>query len=362
MSVEKWVRPNVLSMAGYQPGEQPKAGEKVIKLNTNENPYGPPPAVMQAMAEALTDDTMRRYPAPDAYAVREAAARALGHGLTPQQVIVGNGSDDLLTMILRTFIDPNDLVATMDPTYTLYAPLTTIQGGRYTEVAWDAGDNLPLEKLVALKAKVIFVTRPNAPTGHVIPLQDVAELCRRTLDQGVVILDEAYGDFAEDHGLPLLKDHSNLIVTRSASKSLSLAGMRIGFGFMAQELALQMHKVRDSYNVDHVAQMAALAAFNNLHAYAPRIAEICKQRQESHQALTARGFTVRPSQANFLLAKIPAGPLDGPGWLAALKQRRILVRYFAKDPQLAGWLRISIGTTEEMAALMQAIDEIMLSN
>ncbi|MEG3638109.1 histidinol-phosphate transaminase [Magnetococcus sp. PR-3] len=358
MSVQRWVRPEILAMAGYKPGEQPKPGERVIKLNTNENPYGPPEAVKAAMHAAINDD-LRLYPTPDGYLVRQAAARTLGHGLTPEQIIIGNGSDDLLTMILRTFVGQNDVVAAMDPTYTLYEPLTIIQGGDYQQIPWLEQGALPMDDLVALKAKVIFVTRPNAPTGHLVPLEQVAQLCKATQQTGVVILDEAYGDFAEDHGLALLADHSNLIVTRSASKSLSLAGMRIGIGFMHPDVALQMHKVRDSYNVDRLAQVALWAAYENWEAYLPLIAQIKKRRDWTHQQLVERGFTITASHGNFVLAQVPKGELDGLQWLEALKKRGILIRYFGNDPNLTAFLRITIGTEEEMAILITAIDEIM---
>ncbi|WP_041641455.1 histidinol-phosphate transaminase [Magnetococcus marinus] len=358
MSVQQWVRPEILAMAGYTPGEQPKPGEQVIKLNTNENPYGPPEAVKQAMHAAIHDN-LRRYPSPDGYGVREAAARVLGHGLTPEQIILGNGSDDLLTMLLRTFIDPGQVVASMEPTYTLYEALVTIQGGCYRSVPWQPDGGLPLEGLVALQPKLIFVTRPNAPTGHVVPLEQVAALCQAVAQSAVVVLDEAYGDFAEDHGLPLLAAHPNLIITRSASKSLSLAGMRIGIGFMHADVALQMHKVRDSYNVDRVAQAALLAAYENWSDYAPLIARIKQQRQWTTTQLRKRGFEVKDSYGNFVLARVPQGGLDGLQWLESLKKRGILIRYFGSIPQLSEFLRITIGTEEEMALLMTAIDEIM---
>ncbi|WP_085442629.1 histidinol-phosphate transaminase [Magnetofaba australis] len=359
MDVTQWTRPAVLGMAGYAPGEQPQAAERVIKLNTNENPYAPPQAVLDAMGAAL-GDALRLYPEPDSRSVREAAARAYGHGLQPQQVVAGNGSDDLLTIILRTFVDPGETVAALDPTYTLYEPLVTLQGGRYASAPWREDGGLPVDELAGLRAKVIFVTRPNAPTGHVCALSEVVELCTKTQAHGVVVLDEAYGDFADDHGLGLLPDCPNLIVTRSFSKSMCLAGARIGLGFMSVAIAEQMHKVRDSYNLDRVAQVAATAALDNLDAYAPLIAKIKSERARLTAALRQRGFDAPESQANFVLAKIPAGALDGRGWLAALRQKGILVRYFGHDPRLSDKLRITVGAPHENDALLAAVDGILV--
>ncbi|MBF0369140.1 MAG: histidinol-phosphate transaminase [Magnetococcales bacterium] len=360
MSLHKWVRPNVLALAGYVPGEQPSPRQTLIKLNTNENPFPPPEAVLTAIRETSRGDRLRLYPEPSARLVREAAAAA--YGLSPEEIVVGNGSDDLLTMILRTFVDPGEGVAAPDPTYTLYAPLTQLQGGRFIPVPWAGGERfeLPISALADTGAKVIFLPRPNAPTGHVNSLEEVARLCQAA--PGVVVLDEAYGDFAMDNGLPLLPDHDNLIITRSFSKSLSLAGLRIGLGFMSREIATQMHKVRDSYNLDAVAQAAATAALENLSTCEKNTRIIRQERQRLTQNLQERGFQVIPSQANFILTTIPTGKRDGEGWLADLKTHGFLVRYFGSDPNLADKLRITIGTPEEMDRFLGVVDQLLENN
>ncbi|MBF0623833.1 MAG: histidinol-phosphate transaminase [Magnetococcales bacterium] len=353
MSLERWVRPCIYGMSGYVPGEQPAAGQRVVKLNTNENPHAVPPVVLEALAVALNEG-LRLYPPPDAAPVREAAARAFG--VDARGVVAGNGSDDLLTMIMRACVDPGETVAAPDPTYTLYPTLTRMQGGNYQAVPWLEDGGLPVAALAETGAKVIFVTRPNAPTGHAVPLAQVAALCRTA--PGVVVLDEAYGEFADDHGLPLLAEHPNLIVTRSFSKSRSLAGLRIGLGFMSPALAEQLHKVRDSYNLDRLAQVAAVAVLEHLPAFQFAIETVKAERIRTTLSLTARGFRVAPSQANFVLAQIPAGPLSGAEWVALLKERGILVRHFPADPRLADKLRITIGTAAEMSALLAAVDWI----
>ncbi|WP_193771391.1 pyridoxal phosphate-dependent aminotransferase, partial [Candidatus Magnetaquicoccus inordinatus] len=208
MNIRRWVRPEVLAMAGYQPGEQPDGARPFIKLNTNENPYPPPAAVLQSLAQA-DFNRMRLYPEPSARPVREAAAAA--YGLHPEQILVGNGSDDLLTILMRTFVAPGASVAVPEPTYSLYHSLCQIQGAQCIGIPWHTDWQLPLPELVAQQPALIFLARPNAPSGHVVPLATVSALCAQT--PGVVVLDEAYVDFAEDNGLSLLEKHDNLLLT-----------------------------------------------------------------------------------------------------------------------------------------------------
>lgn len=354
MTVEKTVRPAVQKMSGYTPGEQPKSTQRIIKLNTNENPYPPPAAVLKAIAEAA-NERLRLYPEPSSRPVREAAGRA--YDLHPDQVLVGNGSDDLLTIILRTFVDAGQVVASADPTYSLYQTLTAIQDGIFKSIPWDAAGALPIQALIETGARVIFVVRPNSPTGHAVPLDTVSELCEKA--PGVVVLDEAYVDFCADNGIPLLEKHNNLIITRTFSKSFSLAGLRIGLGFTNQALAAEMHKVRDSYNVDALAQAGAVAALNDLSAFDDNLNAIKEQRQRLTDELNQRGFHVPPSHSNFVLARIPADSIPGHEWLARLKEKGILIRYFTKPAEMIDKLRISIGSAEEMDILLEAIDSIL---
>jgi histidinol-phosphate aminotransferase len=348
------VRPDIQQMRGYTPGEQPDPGRPLVKLNTNENPFPPPKTVLEAIM-AAADQSLRLYPEPSSRPVREAAAMA--YGLQPEQIIAGNGSDDLLTMILRTFINPDQIVAAPAPTYSLYETLTKIQGGVYKTVPWPDDFSLPIADLLQSRAKVTFIVRPNAPTGHMVALDAVAQLCRQS--SGVVVLDEAYVDFADDNGLPLLKEHDNLIITRTFSKSLSLAGLRVGLGFMAPQLAQEMHKVRDSYNLDRLSQAGAVAALNNLAAFKPGIAAIRTERQRLTENLMKRGFAVTTSQANFILATVPKDGVCGEEWLGNLKKKGYLVRYFGSDPNLRDKIRITIGTQAEMTGFLIAVDELL---
>ncbi|MEO5366907.1 MAG: histidinol-phosphate transaminase [Magnetococcus sp. WYHC-3] len=351
------VRPAIRAMAGYTPGEQPADGQKVVKLNTNENPFPPPPRVFAALQAAL-DERLRLYPEPGSRPVREAAARA--YGVAADAVLVGNGSDDILTILMRTFVDPGDTVLALRPSYSLYEPLTTLQGGRYEECPWGNAGALPVEDLAARNAKLILITRPNAPTGHATPLEAVAQLCQRT--RAIVLLDEAYADFADDNGLPLLSRHPNLVISRSFSKSLCLAGLRLGLCFADAQLVREMHKVRDSYNVDRLAQAAAVAALDHREDFAPLVAAIRHQRQRLTWELRQRAFDVIDSQANFIFAHIPPGRRDGPGWVAGLKARGVLVRHFTHDPELLPWLRITIGTPEQLDRLLEEVDHLRADN
>jgi histidinol-phosphate aminotransferase len=347
-------RPDIQKMSGYTPGEQPDPSRPLIKLNTNENPFPPPKAVLDAITTAATQN-LRLYPEPSSTSVRKAAAKA--YNLKPEQVIAGNGSDDLLTMVLRTFVGQNQIVTAPTPTYSLYETLTKIQGGIFKETPWPQDYSLPIEALIKQKAQLIFIVRPNAPTGHVVPLADIAELCNKT--SGVVVLDEAYVDFAEDNGLPLLEEHNNLIITRTMSKSLALAGLRVGLGFTNPTLAAEMHKVRDSYNLNRLSQAGAVAALENLAAYKPGIAAIRNQRSRVTQELKNRGFTVMKSQSNFILATVPKKTLTGEGWLNALREKGYLIRYFGSDPRLQDKIRVTIGTKEEMDRFLNAVDELL---
>ncbi|MBF0381670.1 MAG: histidinol-phosphate transaminase [Magnetococcales bacterium] len=347
-------RIDIQKMSGYTPGEQPDPSRPLTKLNTNENPFPPPKAVLDAILSA-TKQNLRLYPEPSSISVRQAAAKA--YNLKPEQVIAGNGSDDLLTMVLRTFVGHKQLVTAPAPTYSLYETLTKIQGGIFKDTPWPDDFSLPIDDLIKSNAQLIFVVRPNAPTGHVVPLADIAKLCENA--PGVVVLDEAYVDFAEDNGLSLLNDHDNLIITRTMSKSLGLAGLRVGLGFTNPTLAAEMHKVRDSYNLNRLSQAGAVAALDNLAAYKPGIAAIRNERSRVTIELQNRGFTVMDSQANFILATVPKDTLNGEGWLNALRNKGYLIRYFGSDPRLADKIRITIGTKDEMDGFLQAVDELL---
>ena len=344
-------RDNIDAMSGYIPGEQPGPGEKVIKLNTNENPYPPSPAALEALC-ALDADLLRRYPHPMAERFRRTAAGVLG--VDREWVLAGNGSDDLLTMICRACLEPGRNAACPVPTYVLYETLTAIQNAEAVEVPSNEDYDLPVDGLLAAAAAVTFIASPNSPSGTVAARGDLERLADG-LD-GVLVIDEAYVDFADANALDMVRTFDNVIVLRTLSKSYSLAGLRLGFGVAQPPLLDGLIKVKDSYNVDAVACTVGAAAMNDQAHMLANAARICASRAAATTGLEAMGFRVWPSQANFLLTRPPAG--DAERIYEALKAAGILVRYF-KQPRLDDKLRITVGTDEQNAALLGALKEIL---
>ncbi len=344
-------RNNIDGMTGYVPGEQPGAGEKVVKLNTNENPYPPSPAAMKVL-HCFDGELLRRYSHPTARAFREAAGRVLD--VPAEWVLPGNGSDELLTMIFRACTDPGRKAAYPVPTYTLYRTLAEIQDAEAAEVPFDEDFHLPVDGLAEAKAAVTLVAHPNAPSGTAVPRDRLEQLARRAA--GLLVIDEAYVDFADYHVLDLARSCENVIVLRSLSKGYSLAGLRLGFGVANPTIIDGLIKVKDSYNVGAVPCAAAAAAFED-RPYRDRCVEKVKaSRAKLAGELERLAFRVWPSAANFLLVRPPDG--NAESIYECLKERGILIRYFNRPP-LEDKLRISIGTDEQNAALVRAIGEIL---
>jgi len=340
-------------MEGYTPGEQPGAGERVIKLNTNENPFPPSPKVMQAIRE-VEAELLRRYPNPTADSFRTAAAEVLG--VSPDMVMAGNGSDDVLAVAVLTFTGPGDLLAYPDPTYSLYPVIAELDEVKTVTVPWDEDWSLPTDALLATKAKAIFLANPNAPSGTFVSPQKIGELADKF--SGLVLVDEAYVDFAEDNCLPLVRKHENVVVTRTLSKAYSLAGLRFGFAIAQPSVIREMNKARDSYPCDAISVAAATAAVQD-QEYAKKTWEhVRAERQRISSELTQMGWTVLPSQANFILAQTPSG--RGREAYLGLKQQGILVRYFDKAG-LKDKLRITVGTSQENNALLGGIKALTAS-
>ena len=346
-------RPNIARLRGYVPGEQPRE-KGYIKLNTNENPYPPSPLVLARLRDACSAD-LRLYPDPDAWALR----RKLGEifAIAPQQIMAGNGSDELLNVIIRSFAGEGDKIAYPHPTYGYYKPLIDIQGAEAVPVEFSEDFSLP-EGLAVPGARVTFLANPNAPSGTLVSYEEVSALCARV--DGVLVVDEAYVDFSQGGCVPLIEEHPNAIVVRTMSKSFSLAGMRIGFAFAPAALIEGMWKVKDHYNLNRLSLVAAEAALEDIDAMRANAARVCATRAHLCAELWALGFYVWDSQANFALARL------GERWAsrtaaelyAQLKERRILVRYFATPPRLADCLRISVGTDAEIDALLAALKEL----
>lgn len=350
----------VESMHAYVPGEQPAPGSKVIKLNTNENPYPPSPQVVAAVQGELVaaGASLRLYSDPWARALREEAARC--YGVAVDQVLHGNGSDELLALLVRSVVEPGEVIAYPYPTYVLYETLAQSQGARIETVDFDADYKLP-RGLSQLGAKLVFVANPNAPSGTPHSVDDLRALAR-SLGNGVLVIDEAYADFAESNALELAKSEPNVVVLRTFSKSYSLAGMRLGLMFGAAELIAGVGKIKDSYNLDRLAIAAGAAALRDQRWMQDNVAKIRATRARLVAELARLGFSVLPSQTNFVFARLrSASGLTGAERAAAayqfLKERGILVRYF-KLRLLDDGLRITVGTDQEIDALLQALREL----
>jgi histidinol-phosphate aminotransferase len=340
-------RATVSAMAGYTPGEQPGPGVRVIKLNTNENPYPPSPRVMDVL-RGFDPDQLRRYPNPTAEPFRQAAARKFG--LRVEQVIAGNGSDDILNLVMRAYLDPGDLVAYPDPTYSLYPVLAQLQDARVACVPWDTGWALPIDALIATRPRIVLVANPNAPSGTLVPTAELGVLAQRFA--GLVLIDEAYINFADEDALPLLAGHPNVLISRTFSKSHGLAGLRFGYALGDAAVIAELMKVKDSYNCDALSIDAAVAALQD-EAYARTTWDAVRnERRRLSAALTGLGFDVIPSHANFVFVRPPGG--DARGLYLSLKARGILVRHFAL-PGLDDRLRITVGAPADNDALLAAL-------
>jgi len=348
--MSKYARQAINRLSAYMPGEQPRPGEKVIKLNTNENPYPPAPGVQKALSH-FSYELLRKYPQPASDAFRKAASEVFG--IKPSMIFAGNGSDELIGIIVRTFVDAGEAIAYPTPTYTYYPGQAYIQGARVIEVPFGKDFQIPVQ-LARVKAKVIFIANPNAPTGTFIAPKEIEKFAQKT--KGVVVVDEAYADFCDANCLALTKRLSNLIVIRTLSKSYSLAGLRFGFAVASEPLIADMMKVKDSYNCDAISIAMACEAIRDQAYLRKNVEKIRTQRAWLTDQLRRLRFTVGDSQTNFIWARIQR-PSAKEIYLA-LKAGGILVRYFDK-PGLRDGLRITVGRAEENRALIRAIMRIL---
>jgi len=342
-------RPTIDALSGYVPGEQPRE-TGFIKLNTNENPYPPSPAVLKAVRRAVNRD-LRLYPDPVATALREKVAEV--YDTKPGRVLVGNGSDDLLTLIVRAFAGPRGVVAYPTPTYSLYSTLCAIENAKTRPIPFGPDFALPAG-LKRKGAAVTLVANPNSPSGTMIEPVELGRLARAL--QGVLVVDEAYVDFADDDCLRLVKRHKNVLVLRTFSKAFSLCGARLGFAVARENLINGLMKVKDSYNVNRLAQVAGVAALDDIGVMRANADKVRRTRARLTQGLEALGWRVIPSQSNFVFARVRA-PHSARECYEKLKARKILVRFF-DQPGLDDGLRITVGTDREIKALLTALRAI----
>lgn len=351
------IRPLVQKLHGYVPGEQPKI-KGLIKLNTNENPYPPSAKVLKATRDAV-DGRLRLYPNPTAQLLREKLAKL--HRCKPENIIVGNGSDELLALAIRAFAEPKtDTVQYFTPSYSLYPVLADIHGAQKNPVPLNQDFTLPSVaelrrgKKWDFRAALSLVTTPNAPSGCGYSKNQLEELCRA--QKGVVILDEAYVDFAEENALSLAIKFPHVIVSRTFSKAYSLCFQRVGYFVAHPEIVAALDKIRDSYNVNGLGQIAALATLSDLPYYRKNFERIKATRERLRRELCGLGFAVFPSQTNFILARPPRFPAQE--WLEKLRAQKILVRWFSY-PETKDFIRVTIGTDQEANALLKAARKIL---
>jgi histidinol-phosphate aminotransferase len=367
---QSFIRPLVQRLQPYVYGEQPKI-KGLVKLNTNENPFPPSPKVLAAVKNAA-DGRLRLYPNPTAQALREKLARL--HGCHADNIIAGNGSDELLALAVRCFVEPKPdsklktqnlklakaTVQYFTPSYSLYPVLADIHGARRNPVSLKTDFGLPA--VAELKrggvwnfdAALTFVTTPNAPSGRGYKTSELEKLC--SVQKGVVVLDEAYVDFAEENALKLALKFPHVLVARTFSKAYSLCFQRVGYFVGNPELIAALHKIRDSYNVNGLGQIAATATLGDLKFYRANFKKIISTREWLGRELTRLGFRVFPSRTNFILVRPPLFPAKE--WLRKLRGKKILVRWFGA-PEVKDFLRITIGTQAEAEALAGAAREIL---
>ena len=337
----------------YTPGEQPRQ-RNWIKLNTNENPY-PPTQKALAAIRAAAGETLRLYPDPECASLREALAATFD--LKPAQVFVGNGSDEVLALCFQAFFDPERTILFPDVTYSFYPVFADLYGLSYREVPLDERFGLPLESFVGDNGGVV-IANPNAPTGRAVSLCDIRMLLEGN-PESVVIVDEAYVDFGAQSAVPLIDSYPNLVVVQTMSKSRALAGLRVGFALGNENLIAALNSVKNSFNsytLDRLALAGAEGALRDGDYLRAITMKISSTRDWAADRLKRMGFEVSDSAANFLFISHPDIPakvlLDG------LRERGILVRWWDK-PRISNYLRITVGTDQEMEALCQALTQMI---
>lgn len=354
--VSEYALPHIKSLHAYTPGFQPK-GDSWTKINTNENPYPPSPTVEKAI-KAVLNDSLRLYPDPQSSELREEVAKL--HDLSSGNVIIGNGSDDVLNLLTRAFSTTDKKAGFTFPSYSLYPVLCGIQNTGTIEIPFERDMCLPLSRIRGCEAKILFFTSPNAPTGVGFSNESIRALLESF--RGIVVVDEAYADFAEENAVELMGEYSNLVITRTLSKSYALAGLRVGYALASAEVIEALDRVRDSYNVNRLSQAGGLAAIRD-QSYMKAIAgKIARTRDFYLEELKSLGWFTYESKANMLFTEpVNAAGEKGPDvavdLFEYLKSQKILVRYFSGHALTHSFLRISIGDEDQMLNLSETIEQ-----
>jgi histidinol-phosphate aminotransferase len=344
----------VRGLTPYVPGEQPKL-PNLVKLNTNESPYGPSRRVLDAL-RAEIGDTLRLYPDPGSDRLREAIAKR--HGLTPDEVFVGNGSDEVLAHVFFGLLKHQAPVLFPDITYSFYPVYCGLYGIASVQIPLGEAFEIRVDDYLRPNGGIIF-PNPNAPTGCFVPVPEVERLLRANVDS-VVVIDEAYVAFGGESVVPLTRRYPQLLVTHTLSKSYALAGLRVGYATGHPELIEALNRVKNSFNsypLDRFAQAGAVAAMEDEDYFRAMCAKVVATKRALVESLQSLGFEVLPSAANFVFARCPGS--DGAELAAQLRARSIVVRHFRNPPRIAPYLRITVGTDEQCAGLVDALREIL---
>ena len=352
--MSRFLQGDYRTLVPYQPGEQPKRTERLIKLNTNENPYPPAPAV----AAIMKDEELRKlrlYPDPEATELTEAIADH--YGIRKDNVMVGNGSDEILAFLLMAFQGRQGRVYYPEISYSFYPVYCNLFHAEGIKVPLRQDFSIDQEHYYDLDG-TILITNPNAPTGMALEVDEIAEILRRNRDN-LVVIDEAYVDFGAESAVRLITEHDNLLVVQTFSKSRSLAGARIGFAMGNEEIIADLNRIKFSfnpYNLNRLSILAATEAMKDQEYFQATCGKIRETRERFTESMKALGFSVLPSKANFVFAS--SGRISAETYFNALREHHIIVRYF-KNEKIRNFVRISIGTPEEMEALIQATKQIL---
>lgn len=348
----KYWNSRLKSMTEYIPGEQPKDIDQFIKLNTNENAFPPAPEILEYM-KSKCNDALRLYPSPNSDELVEEFASQ--NGLSANQVFASNGSDELFTLIFRAFIDPEELAAFNYPSYSLYYTMSEANGISYDTIDLDDNFDIQFDSFLKKDYKLVIFCNPNNPTGTIVARNEFTSFLGKF--KGLVVVDEAYVDFSNKGSMiDLVKKHDNLIVTRSLSKSYSLAGLRVGLAAAHKDIIAGFNKIKDSYNVDRLAAAGALAAIKNVKGLQYNVNMVKNNRDYLAEELATLGFVNVPSEANFILTRHPE--IESEKLYEKLKERKILVRHF-KTERISDYVRITVGSMMEIKKLLKALGEIL---
>jgi histidinol-phosphate aminotransferase len=345
----------VSALEPYVPGEQPAADQLLVKLNTNENPFGPSPKVLAALRQQL-DDRLRLYPDPDSRRLRDAIADY--YQIAVPQVFLGNGSDEVLAHVFNALLRHDAPILVPAISYSFYPVYSQLYAIDRLEIPLDEDFRIRVADYQRPNGGIVLAN-PNAPTGHCLGLAEIEQLLRQNPDS-VVVIDEAYIDFGGETAIELVGSYRNLLVVQTFSKSRSLAGLRVGFAVAHSGLIEGLERVKNSFNsypLDTLAQTAALAAIEDREYFEACRERVMCNRQNLVRSLEAQGFVVLPSAANFVFARHPAH--DAAALLAALRQRGVIVRHFREPATIAQFLRISVGTEVQQRAFFSALETIL---